>query len=176
MAHEHNVFTHFAKDAERPVCRACKTQRATCRTKVARQSDDLPEPLAFADRISAEHGILNEEDQSRDKDRVLLVIQGAFTKWVHSCPATSKRTDEVVMAWTKYVGPATQVSHAWTDNVRAFIIAFEELNILHITSTPHRSETKGVIERAVRRAKEGISNPLVQPGLYEEWWYLASQV
>ena len=40
----------------------------------------------------------------------------------------------------------------------------------HRTSTPHRSETNGVAERAVRRVKEGTSAVLLQSGLDERWW------
>ena len=36
--------------------------------------------------------------------------------------------------------------------------------------TPHRSETNGVAERAVRRVKEGTSAVLLQSGLNESWW------
>ena len=38
------------------------------------------------------------------------------------------------------------------------------------TSTPHRSETNGIAERAVRRVKEGTSAVLLQSGLNETWW------
>ena len=38
------------------------------------------------------------------------------------------------------------------------------------TSTPHRSETNGIAERAVRRVKEGTSAVLLQSGLNENWW------
>ena len=37
-------------------------------------------------------------------------------------------------------------------------------------STPHRSETNGIAERAVRRVKEGTSAVLLQSGLDEKWW------
>ena len=37
------------------------------------------------------------------------------------------------------------------------------------TSTPHRSETNGIAERAVRRVKEGTSAVLLQSGLDEKW-------
>ena len=37
-------------------------------------------------------------------------------------------------------------------------------------STPHRSETTGIAERAVRRVKEGTSAVLLQSGLVKKWW------
>ena len=46
----------------------------------------------------------------------------------------------------------------------------EELSWNHCTSTPHRSETNGIAERAVRRVKEGTSAVLLQSGLDESWW------
>ena len=47
--------------------------------------------------------------------------------------------------------------------------ACEELNWNHERSTPHRSETHGDAERAVRRVKEGTSSVLVQSILQESW-------
>ena len=37
-------------------------------------------------------------------------------------------------------------------------------------STPHRSETNGIAERAVHRVKEGTSAALLQSGLDQNWW------
>ena len=48
--------------------------------------------------------------------------------------------------------------------------ACEDLSWNHCTSTPHRSETNGIAERAVRRVKEGTSAVLSQSGLDENWW------
>ena len=45
----------------------------------------------------------------------------------------------------------------------------EDLSWNHCTSTPHRSETNGIAERAVRRVKEGTSAVLLQSGLNENW-------
>ena len=39
-----------------------------------------------------------------------------------------------------------------------------------IARTPHRSETNGIAERAVRRVKEGTSAVLLQSGLNGSWW------
>ena len=38
------------------------------------------------------------------------------------------------------------------------------------SATPHRSETNGIAETAVRRVKEGTSAVLLQSGLDENWW------
>ena len=48
--------------------------------------------------------------------------------------------------------------------------ACEDLSWNHCTSTPHRSETNGIAERAVRRVTEGTSAVLSQSGLDEKWW------
>ena len=46
----------------------------------------------------------------------------------------------------------------------------EGLSWNQCTSTPHRSETNGIAERAVRRVKEGTSAVLLQSGLDDKWW------
>ena len=57
-----------------------------------------------------------------------------------------------------------------TDNSLEFGKAREDLSWNHCTLTPHRSETNGIAERAVRRVKEGTSAVLLQSGLNESWW------
>ena len=58
----------------------------------------------------------------------------------------------------------------YTDNSMEFGKACEDLSWNHCTSTPHRSETNGIVERAVRRVKDGTSAVLLQSGLNESWW------
>ena len=58
----------------------------------------------------------------------------------------------------------------YTDNSLEFGKYCEDLSWNHCTSTPHRSETNGIAERAVRRVKEGTSAVLLQSGLDENWW------
>ena len=47
--------------------------------------------------------------------------------------------------------------------------ACEDLSWNHCTSTPHRSQRNGIVERAVRRVKEGTSAVLLQSGLDANW-------
>ena len=46
----------------------------------------------------------------------------------------------------------------------------EDLSWNHRSSTPHRSETNGIAERAARRVKEGTSAVLLQSGMDQKWW------
>ena len=70
-----------------PICNSCKRNRVHCRSKVHCEPDELPEPKEFADAITGDHKILNEDDESRIADRVALVIMDRFTRWLQSYAA-----------------------------------------------------------------------------------------
>ena len=70
----------------------------------------------------------------------------------------------------KFLEPERKPKVIYTDNSLEFRKACEDLSWNHCTSTPHRSETNGIAERAVRRVKEGTSAVLLQSGLNESWW------
>ena len=57
-----------------------------------------------------------------------------------------------------------------TDNSLEFGKACEDLSWNHCTSTPDRSETNGIAERAVHIVKEGTSAVLLQSVLDGKWW------
>ena len=70
----------------------------------------------------------------------------------------------------KFLEPERNPKVIYTDNSLEFGKACEDLSWIHCRSTPLRSETNGIAERAVRRAKEGTSAVLLQSGLNESWW------
>ena len=146
-----------------------------CKSCPGEKPDDLPQPQAFADAITADHAIINEDDQSRDEDRVACVIQDQYTHWLQSFASHSKSAEETNKALRRFLGPQTKAKYGYTDNSKEFKKAFEDLDIVHDTSTPHRPETNGVAERAVRRVKEGTPCALVQSGLLEIWWVFAME-
>ena len=55
----------------------------------------------------------------------------------------------------KFLEPTRKPKVIYTDNSLEFGKSFEELFWNHCTSTPHRSETNVIAERALRRVKEG---------------------
>ena len=166
----HDLFTHFPMDPDCPICNSCKRNRAHCRSKVHGEPDQLPEPKAFADSITADHKVLNKDDESRSCDRVALVIMDRFTRWLQAYAANSKESDEVVRDLQRFLGPQVKPQHVYTDNSSEFDKALKELNWPHDTSTPHRPRTNGVVEKAVRVVKEGTSCVMVQSGLADKWW------
>ena len=55
----------------------------------------------------------------------------------------------------KFLEPTRKPKVIYTDNSLEFGKSCEELSWTHCESTPHRSETHGIAEIAVRRVKEG---------------------
>ena len=91
-------------------------------------------------------------------------------KWIQSYPCKTKTSQETQRSLQKFLEPNRKPKVIYTDNFLEFGKACEDLSWNHCRSTPHRSETNGIAERAVRRVKEGTSAVLLQSGLNENWW------
>ena len=85
-------------------------------------------------------------------------------------PWKTKSSQETQRSLQKFLEPDRKDKVFYTDNSLEFGKACEDLSWNHCTSTPHRSETNEIAERAVRRVKEGTSAVLLQSGLNESWW------
>ena len=99
------------------------------------------------------------------------MVKDLATQWIQAYPCKNKnftRNPEKLAksSWN----PKGNQKVIYTDNSLEFGKACEDLSWNHCTSTPHRSETNGFAERAVRRVKEGTSAVLLQSGLNESWW------
>ena len=91
---QHNVFTHFPKCPDCPICNQSKIARAHCRRKRRCNGDDLPRPKRFGDSITADHMILNEDDALRSEDYTSLVIYDRATRWMQAFPCKTKNAEE----------------------------------------------------------------------------------
>ena len=97
-------------------------------------------------------------------------MQDLASQWIQSYPCKTKTSQEAQRSLQKFLEPDGKPKVIYTDNSLEFGKACEDLSWNHCTSTPHRSETNGIAERAVRRVKEGTSVILLQSGLNENWW------
>ena len=82
----------------------------------------------------------------------------------------TKTSYETEKSPRKFLDPSQKLKVIYTDNSSEFGKSCEEISRTHRTSTPYRSETNGIAERAFRRVKEGTSAVLLQSGLDERWW------
>ena len=121
----------------------------------------------FCFLITADHNVLCENCESRNNHRYAVVVQDLATQWTQSYPCKTKTSQEKQRILQKFLEPDGKPKVIYTDNSLEFGKACEDLSWDHCTSTPHRSETNGIAERAVRRVKEGTSVVLLQSGLDE---------
>ena len=80
--------------------------------------------------------------------------QDLATQSIQACPCKTKTSQETQRSLVKFLGPDGNPKVIYTDNSMEFGKACEDLSWNHCTSTPHRSETNGIAERAVRRIKK----------------------
>ena len=164
---EHSVFTHFPKDRNCEICKRTKITRAPCRR---RNGEAVPRAANFGDLITADHKVLSDNCESRNNHRYAVVVQDLATQWIQAYPCKTKTSQETKRSLQKFLKPDRNPKVIYTDNSLEFGKACEDLSWNHCTSTPHRPETNGIAERAVRRVKEGTSAVLLQSGLNESWW------
>ena len=153
---KHNVHTHFPKDRKCEICKRTKITRAPCRR---RKGEAVPRADNFGDLITADHKVLSDNCESRNNHRYAVAY-----------PCKNKTSQETQRNLQKFLEPERKPKVIYTDNSLECGKACEDLSWKHCTSTPHRSETNGIAERAVRRVKEGTSAVLLQSGLNESWW------
>ena len=164
---KHSVYTHFPKDRNCEICKRTKITRAPCRR---RNGEAVPRAANFGDSITADHKVLSDNCESRNNHRYEVVVQDLATQWIQAYPCKNKTSQETQRSLQKFLEPERKPKVIYTDNSLEFGKACEDLSWNHCTSTPHRSETNVIAERAVRRVKEGTSAVLLQSGLNESWW------
>ena len=164
---KHNVQTHFPKDRNCEICQRTKITWAPCRR---RNGGAVPRAENFGDLITADHKVLSDNCESRNNHRYAVVVQDLATQWIQAYPCKTKTSQETQRRLQKFLEPDRKPKVIYTDNCLEFGKACEDLSWNHCKSTPHRSETNGIAERAVRRVKECTSAVLLQLGLNENWW------
>ena len=148
---KHCFYTHFPKDRNCEICERTKITRAPC---TRRNGEAVPRAEKFGDLIAADHKVLSDNCESRNNHRYAVVVQDLATQWFQAYPRKTKTSQQTQGSLQKFLEPERNPKVIYTDNSLEFGKACEDLSWNHCTSTPHRSETNGTAERAVRRVKE----------------------
>ena len=164
---KHNVHTHFPNDRNCEICKRTKITKAAC---IRRNGEAVLRAAKFGDLITADHKVLSDNCESRNNHRYAVVGHDLATQWIQAYPCKNKTSQETQRSLPKFLEPERKPKVIYTDNSLEFGKACEDLSWYHCTSTPHRSETCGIAERAVRRVKDYTSAALLQSGLNESWW------
>ena len=148
---KHCIYTHFPKDRNCEVCLRTKMTRAPWRR---RSGEAVPRAENFGDLITAEHKVLNEDGESRNNHRYAVVVQELATPMDSILSrAKQKTSQDTEKSLRKFLEPPEKPKVIYNDNSLEFGKASENLSWNHRTSTPYRSETIGIAERAVRKIK-----------------------
>ena len=118
-----------------------------------------------------------EDEYSRHGDTCSLVVQDRFTMWIGSYPAKSKDSNETTESLRHFVGPVdkSQLKMFYSDGAGELHKSATNIGFQHEPSTPHRPQSNGVAENAVRRVLEGTRAVLFASGLSHAWWREATR-
>ena len=162
---KHSIYTYFPKDRNCDICMGTKITRVYCRK---RTGTVVPRAENFGDLITADHKVLSDGCESRNNHRYAVVVQDLATQWIQSYPCKTKTSQETEKRLQKFLEPTWKPKVFYVGNSPEYGKACEDSSWNHSTSSPHRSETNGIVERAVHRIKEGTSAVLLQSGLNEK--------
>ena len=135
-----------------------------------RNGEAVPRATNFGDLITADHKIVSDNFASRKNHRHAVMVQDLATQWIQAYPCKNQTSQETQGSLQKFLEPEKKPKVIYTDSSLEFGKNCEDLSWNHCTSTPHRSETNSIAERAVRRVKEGTSAVFLISGLNESWW------
>ena len=161
-----SICTHFPKDRNCDICLRTKITRASCRK---RTGTVVSRAEKIGDLITAHHKVPNDNCESRNNHRYAVLVQDLAAQWLQSYLCTTKTSQETQKSLQKFLEPTRQPKVIYTDNSLEFRKSCEESSWNHCTSTPQRSGTSAVAERARCSIKGGTSAVLLQSGLDNEW-------
>ena len=138
---KHSVYSHVPKDRNCEICKRTKITRAPCRR---RNGETVLRPVNFGDLITADHKVLSDSCESRNNHRYAVVVQDLAT------PCKNQTSQETQRSLQKFLEPERKPKVIYVVNSLEFGKVCADLSWNHCTSTPHRSETDGIAERAVR--------------------------
>ena len=99
---KHSVYTHCSKDRNCEICHRTKITRAPCRRPIG---GAVPRAENVGDLITADHKVLSEGCESRNKHRYAIVVQDLATQWIQSYPCKTLTSQETQRNLQKFLEP-----------------------------------------------------------------------
>ena len=160
---------HLPKRAD---CFACA--QAKIKMKPARRRDPAmrERPAAWGHTLMGDH--LSAADLSLDRVDLKLGITllDASTLYGDLIVVRSKNVNDTIMAFREFYGE-DPFYYFHSDNAKELKAAAEQELMVHLTSTPHRPESNGVVERFNQLIVDGARCLLLQSGLPGRFWHYA---
>ena len=163
---KHRIYTHFPKDRSCEICKRTKITRAPFRKRTGAA---VLRAEHFGDLITAQITKFFVQDVNLE---TIIDMLSWYKIWQLNGFNLIRAKPKLLRGRKRqrFLQPTGKPKFIYTDNSLEFGKACEDLSWNHCTSTPHRSETNGIPERAVRRIKEGTSAVQLKAGLDEKWW------
>ena len=122
---KHSVQINFHKNRNCEICKRTKITSAPCRGRIDRV---VPRAQKFGDLIAADHKIVSEGFEFRNKHRYAVVVQDLATQWIQSYPCKTKTSQETQRSLQKFLEPNRKPKVIYTDNSLEFGTACEDLS------------------------------------------------
>eukprot|EP00971_Amphidinium_carterae_P068030 1346581-Amphidinium_carterae.1 len=164
---------HYLKNNFCPCCRGSKAISSPARR--IRAGQERLKATKFGQVIHIDHLVVSEDFKGVGGERVALVVLDQFTGFGGAYPATSKSSEEIVIALRHFVGGDAEWRNVSlkADNSMESACAAKTLGVARFVSTPHHHQSNGKIERFIRRLVESSRASLDQAGLPVQCWPLA---
>ena len=168
-----HLFSHRPKNPFCPVCQEAKMPAPQSR-KVG--GTRTIESKAFGDHITRDHIILKDLTEFGFHDQKDgFVIKDAFRTFRYCYPSETKTADQCHEDFLHFLQVKDDVGIVYSNNAKELIATMKKLGIRRNTSRQYVDKNKAVIEREIRTVFEGTRANLVQSGLPERYWPLASE-
>ena len=84
------------------ICKRTKITRAPCRR---RNGEAVPRAANFGDLMTADHKVLSDNCESRNKHRYAVVVQDLATQWIQAYPCKNKTSQETQRSLQQFLEP-----------------------------------------------------------------------
>ena len=169
-----HLLTHLPMNSYCDICQAGKLRQKPARRR--RNDAELQgRPDEWGHTLLADHVSTGDLGLSIDDDKYGLVMLDVATD-VCDVLASSTKHATAVLSAVKEFGGAVKWTYFFTDGAKELKKAAADLgSTVHLSSTPYRPESNGIIERRVGVISDGVRCLLGQSGLPHGWWTYAAR-